>query len=75
MQVGWIGANGIVLTIEDRRVVDDVRFSVTRRTVDDWALVIADAQIDDSGSYKCTLNTDPVRSKTVMLTVQGGVGW
>ena len=59
----------IILTYDDRRIVDDVRFSVVRETVDEFNLVIANVDRSDYGIYTCTVNTQPAIEKTVALTV------
>jgi hypothetical protein len=59
------------LTYEDRRVVDDTRFTVVRPSIREWNLQIRDSEVDDTGQYLCTINTNPIRSKFVTLVVQG----
>ena len=61
----------ISLTLEDRRVVDDHRFSIVRPYIKEWNLQIRDVTWQDQGQYRCTVNTDPVKSKMVMLHVKG----
>ena len=71
VQVAWLDHKSIPLTYEDRRVVDDFRFSVVRPYIKEWNLQIRDIKWDDQGQYRCTINTDPVKSKIVMLHVKG----
>jgi len=71
MQVAWLDHKSIPLTYENQRVVDDVRFSVVRPYNKEWNLQIHDIKWDDQGPYRCTINTNPVRSKVVMLHVKG----
>jgi len=52
-------------------VVDDFRFSVVRPYIKEWNLQIRDIKWDDQGRYRCTINTNPVKSKIVMLHVKG----
>jgi len=61
----------IPLTYDERRIVDDTRFAVSRPGVREWNLQIRDISRDDQGQYRCTVNTLPVRSKVVMLHVKG----
>ena len=61
----------IPLTYEDRRVVDDTRFSVTRPQVKEWNLQVRDVRPEDEGRYRCTINTNPVRSKQIVVHVKG----
>jgi len=70
-QVAWLDHKSIPLTYEDRRVVDDFRFTVVRPHVKEWNLQILDIKWDDKGQYRCTINTNPVKSKIVMLHVKG----
>lgn len=63
--------SGVTLTYEDRRVVDDWRFSVVRPYLREWNLQIRDVQWPDQDMYRCTINTTPVKSKIVSLHVKG----
>lgn len=64
-------SESVPLTYEDRRVIDDTRFGIERRQVREWNLQIRDAHVDDHGTYLCSINTDPIRTKLVSLTVHG----
>ena len=71
-KVAWIEAQMMLpLTHDDRRVIDDSRFSIVRSDVRDWALQIQDTKLEDGGAYRCTVNTTPVIYKTVSLQVTG----
>lgn len=70
-QLAWLDESSIPLTYEDRRVVDDPRYTVFRSEVSRWDLQVRDVRPDDSGHYRCTINTNPIRSKLVKLTVNG----
>ncbi|KAK2164814.1 hypothetical protein LSH36_58g03042 [Paralvinella palmiformis] len=59
------------LTYDDRRIVDDIRFSVVRPYIKEWNLQIRDIRWEDQGQYKCTINTQPPKSKSVVLHVKG----
>ena len=61
----------ILLSTEDRRVIDDSRMSVERPFVRDWNLLIRHVAVDDNGQYTCQINTDPIQIKRVWLTVHG----
>jgi len=52
-------------------VIDDRRFSVVRPYLKEWNLLISDVRSSDRGSYRCTVNTNPVRSKITALHVKG----
>ena len=69
--MAWLDQNSFPLTYEDRRVIDDRRFSVVRPYLKEWNLLISEVRSSDSGSYRCTVNTDPVRSKITTLHVKG----
>jgi len=71
MQVAWLDQNSIPLTYEERRVIDDPRFSVVRRLVRDWNLQLQDVRLDDAGVYRCTVNTKQIATKVVSLLVTG----
>ena len=71
LQVAWLDQNSIPLTYEERRVIDDSRFSVVRPLVRDWNLQLQDVRLDDAGVYRCTVNTKPIASKVVSLLVTG----
>ena len=70
-QITWTDQNKIPLTFEDRKIVDDTRFSVVRERTSEWTLMIRDVTWEDRGEYRCTINTNPVRNKLVVLHVKG----
>jgi len=86
-QVAWLDVNSVPLTYEDRRVIDDTRFSIVKAHVNQWNLQVRQVyhlqvrqvchvqvrqvRRDDAGRYRCTVNTFPVRSKVVYLHVKG----
>jgi len=69
-KVTWVDHRFIPLSYEDRRVIDDPRFSIVRPYIKEWNLQIRDVTWEDQGQYRCTVNTDPVKSKIVMLHVK-----
>ncbi|ESN95620.1 hypothetical protein HELRODRAFT_86450, partial [Helobdella robusta] len=70
-QVAWIdNRTSIPLTLEDRRIVDDNRFSVIRQDPKDWNLQITAVKESDAGIYFCTVNVSPIRKKIVYLFVK-----
>ncbi|XP_029635580.1 opioid-binding protein/cell adhesion molecule homolog [Octopus sinensis] len=69
-QVVWMDKKLSLLTLENRRVIDDARVSVERPYVANWNLHIRDVTSDDQGLYMCQINTDPVKIKQVVLYVQ-----
>ena len=75
LQVSWVDHHFISLSLEDRRVVDDHRFSIVRPYIKEWNLQIRDVSWQDQGQYRCTVNTDPPKSKMVMLHVKGKIAF
>ena len=65
--------NAIPLTYDDRRIVDDPRFSIVRPFIKEWNLQIQNIRWEDQGTYRCTINTSPVKDKVVQLHVKGTV--
>ena len=71
LQVAWTNLEGKTFTYQQERVIDDNRVSVLRPYTKEWNLQIWNVKYADQGEYRCTLNTDPVMSKVVMLYVKG----
>ena len=61
----------MLLTFEDRRIIDDERLSIERPYTKDWNLHIRKVKYKDQGLYNCQVNTSPIKLKTVYLKVQG----
>jgi len=70
-QVVWLDQNSFPLTYEDRRVIDDPRFSIVRPYIKEWNLHIREVRRTDSGHYRCTINTEPVITRLFSLYVKG----
>ena len=70
-QVVWTDQWSTLLTLDDRRIIDDPRISIERPYTKDWNLHIRKASYNDRGQYTCQINTNPVKTKTVMLIVLG----
>ena len=62
---------GRLYTIGDQRAISDNRISAERPYTKDWNLHIREVRQNDSGQYKCNINTVPVKSMKVYLSVQG----
>lgn len=71
MQVVWTDQWSTLLTLDDRRIIDDPRISIERPYTKDWNLHIRKTAYSDRGQYVCQINTNPVKTKTVMLIVLG----
>ena len=61
----------MILSLEDRMIIDDRRFSIERPSMSDWNLKIIEVDRPDQGNYTCQINTEPVKSSVVTLHVEG----
>ncbi|XP_060592725.1 limbic system-associated membrane protein-like isoform X7 [Ruditapes philippinarum] len=68
-KVVWTDQWSTLLTLDDRRIIDDPRISIERPYTKDWNLHIRKTSYADRGQYTCQINTNPVKTKTVMLIV------
>ncbi|GFO25906.1 opioid-binding protein/cell adhesion molecule [Plakobranchus ocellatus] len=68
--VSWADKGNTVLTLEDRRIIDDDRMSVERPSTKAWNLHIREVTHQDEGLYSCMVNTSPVKIKQVTLKVK-----
>ncbi|KAK0082325.1 hypothetical protein PV325_010666 [Microctonus aethiopoides] len=70
-KVAWIKSDSrAILAIHNRMVTHNPRLSVTHNGHDTWKLHISNVQQNDSGSYMCQVNTDPMRSQMGHMVVQ-----
>ena len=70
---GSINANldGNHKTIEVGNIIPSDRFRYLKNQSPDWILNIYRAQVKDTGTYECQINTEPKRSKSYQLIVVG----
>lgn len=69
MQVAWIKSDSkAILAIHTHMVALNQRLSVTHNGHNTWKLHIAHVQLNDSGSYMCQVNTDPMTSQVSIYT-------
>lgn len=62
-QVAWIKSDSkAILGIHTHMVSLNPRLSVTHNGHNTWKLHISHVQLNDSGSYMCQVNTDPMKS-------------
>ncbi|GFS18237.1 opioid-binding protein/cell adhesion molecule [Elysia marginata] len=54
----------------DSRLIDDSRISVERGHPSVWNLLIREVRHNDSGTYECRTNTDPIQTKKITLDVR-----
>merc|ERR1719397_1124022 len=73
--VSWLRSEDVsVLTVGGLVFSSDPRLHVLSRTrpserSGSWTLVVENCQPEDSGSYRCQVNTEPAKSKTFNLVV------
>lgn len=64
LQVAWIKSDTkAILAIHTHMVAQNPRLSVTHNGHNTWKLHISNVQNNDSGTYMCQINTDPMRSQ------------
>ncbi|XP_021371736.1 limbic system-associated membrane protein-like isoform X3 [Mizuhopecten yessoensis] len=68
-KVVWTDQWSTLLTFEIQRIIDDDRISVERPYTKDWNLLIHEVRYSDRGRYTCQINTDPIKTKNVVLYV------
>ncbi|KAG4080629.1 hypothetical protein HA402_013159 [Bradysia odoriphaga] len=69
-RVAWIKSDSkAILAIHTHMVALNQRLSVTHNGHNTWKLHIAHVHLNDSGSYMCQVNTDPMRSQSGHLNV------
>ncbi|XP_015012792.2 lachesin [Drosophila erecta] len=69
-RVAWIKSDSkAILGIHTHMVSLNPRLSVTHNGHNTWKLHISRVQINDSGSYMCQVNTDPMKSLSGYLDV------
>ncbi|XP_059147293.1 lachesin-like [Physella acuta] len=69
-KVIWVNPRKTVMSLGDRRLIDDSRVSVERPYMKIWNLLIRDVRHNDSGTYQCQVNTFPEQIKKVNLDVK-----
>ncbi|CAG5122880.1 unnamed protein product, partial [Candidula unifasciata] len=68
-KVMWVSPLETVISLQDRRLLNDMRISVERPFMKDWNLHLRNVSVTDAGVYKCQINTDPVGTKKINLVV------
>ncbi|XP_055897710.1 lachesin-like isoform X2 [Biomphalaria glabrata] len=69
-KVVWVSPLETLISLVDRRIINDDRMSIERNVLKDWNLHIRNVSLSDAGVYKCQINTIPVGTKKVILEVQ-----
>ncbi|KYM91883.1 Lachesin [Atta colombica] len=68
--VAWIKSDSrAILAIHTHMVAHNPRLSVTHNGHNTWKLHVTNVQPNDSGTYMCQVNTDPMRSQTGYMKV------
>lgn len=63
-QVAWIKSDSkAILAIHTNMVALNPRLSVTYNNHNTWKLHVSNVQANDSGTYMCQVNTDPMKSQ------------
>ncbi|KAG8303325.1 hypothetical protein J6590_013595 [Homalodisca vitripennis] len=69
-KVAWIKSDSkAILAIHTHLVAHNNRLSVTHNGHNTWKLMVSNVQKNDSGTYMCQINTDPMRSQMGYLEV------
>lgn len=69
-KVAWIKSDSrAILAIHTHMVAHNPRLSVTHNGHNTWKLHVTNVQPNDSGTYMCQVNTDPMRSQTGYMKV------
>ncbi|RZF45861.1 hypothetical protein LSTR_LSTR010817 [Laodelphax striatellus] len=69
-KVAWIKSDSkAILAIHTHLVAHNNRLSVTHNGHNTWKLHVSNVQKNDSGTYMCQINTDPMRSQMGNLEV------
>lgn len=63
-KVAWIKSDSrAILAIHTHMVAHNPRMSVTHNGHNTWKLHLSNVQPNDSGTYMCQINTDPMKSQ------------
>ncbi|XP_031834619.1 lachesin [Nomia melanderi] len=69
-KVAWIKSDSkAILAIQTHMVAHNPRLSVTHNGHNTWKLHVTNVQPNDSGTYMCQVNTEPMRSQTGHMKV------
>ncbi|XP_012271975.1 lachesin [Orussus abietinus] len=69
-KVAWIKSDSrAILAIQNHMVTHNSRLSVTHNGHNTWKLHVSNVQRNDSGTYMCQVNTDPMRSQMGYMVV------
>ncbi|OAD56151.1 Lachesin [Eufriesea mexicana] len=69
-KVAWMKYDSkAILAINTHMIAQNPRLSVTHNGHNTWKLHVTNVQPNDSGTYMCQVNTDPMRSQTGYMSV------
>ena len=67
-KVAWLRSDSkAILAIHTHMVTNNPRMSVEHNGHNSWTLNLEDVQRNDSGSYMCQINTEPMTSQVTFL--------
>ncbi|XP_047343622.1 lachesin-like isoform X10 [Vespa velutina] len=70
VSIAWIKSDSrAILAIHTHMVAHNTRLSVTHNGHNTWKLHVSNVQPNDSGTYMCQINTDPMKSQTGYMKV------
>ncbi|XP_033749566.1 protein amalgam-like isoform X2 [Pecten maximus] len=65
----WMSQYNVAITVDDRIILPDSRYSLARSYDKDWGLVINNVKPADEGVYRCVVHSFPILEKQVSLIV------
>ncbi|XP_062573755.1 opioid-binding protein/cell adhesion molecule homolog isoform X3 [Saccostrea cucullata] len=68
-KVVWTDQYSTLLTLDEKRIIDDDRMVLDRPHTKDWNLLLHSVKYEDKGRYTCQINTMPIKTKTIELIV------
>ncbi|OWF55308.1 hemicentin-2-like [Mizuhopecten yessoensis] len=68
-RVMWMSQYNVAITLDDRIILPDSRYSLARTYDKDWGLVINNVKPTDEGVYKCVVHSYPILEKQISLIV------
>ncbi|CAL1534820.1 unnamed protein product [Lymnaea stagnalis] len=69
VKVVWLDKWKTVLTLNEGRIIDDARYSVSHQSDEEWNLHLDKVKYGDQGLFTCQINTEPPMSQAISLSV------
>lgn len=74
LQVAWLKSDSkAILAIHTNMIALNPRLSVTYNNHNTWKLHVSNVQANDSGTYMCQVNTDPMKSQVRATTTHTNI--